>query len=188
MLPQAELELMHYASQYYDPVKAHEYYIRNRDLKNKQKAEDDKLSSESRQRQSEATAYVRNQISTAKTNELEKQTKDVDELLKALQTKAEESALRIKQKLEEHLATLNTQLQIPANASPKVRAFLEKQHAKQSASAKNASRAQLQALGKNLRTAISVARTQYAEARKATVEKYKTALETETKNIRNEVR
>ena len=26
-------QLMHYASKYYDPVKAHEYYLKNRELK-----------------------------------------------------------------------------------------------------------------------------------------------------------
>ena len=32
--------LQHYASQYYDPVKAHEYYMRNRELKGRRSTSD----------------------------------------------------------------------------------------------------------------------------------------------------
>jgi hypothetical protein len=51
--------LAHYASQYYDPAKAHEYYLRNRELKgNSQKGMSDQ--------QKQAWAYTKDQIAQAR--------------------------------------------------------------------------------------------------------------------------
>lgn len=188
-----EQELMHYASANYDPVKAHEYYVKNRELQGRGSTEnlsgeELKKQQEKLQNQVEARQYVRNQIGTKKEAELESLQTGVDARLQALTAKAQETSARIQQALKDHLASLEVQLKIPTNASPKVRAFLEKQHAKQKASAQQKSQAQLVALGKNLRTAVTTARTQYVAARKGTISKYKTMLETEDENIRNEVR
>lgn len=189
-----ELELMHYASANYDPVKAHEYYIRNRDLKGKAKStkglseKQIKKQQETAQRQTEARMYVQNQLTIKQKAEREKQDKDALAKQTAIYKAADAAAKSIQAKLAAHLALLDTQLKVPANASPKLRAFLEKQHAKQKASAHGASRAKLNALRKNLRTEITVARDNYAKARAATTKKYQDLRVTEEKNIRNEVR
>lgn len=57
--------LAHYASDYYDPAKAHEYYLKNRELKGRQSSSDltikgNKGRSEERK---QAWAYAKNQIS-----------------------------------------------------------------------------------------------------------------------------
>lgn len=189
-----ELELMHYASANYDPVKAHEYYVRNRNLKGVGKSTKDltkeqiKSQQETNQRQTEARMYVRNQLSTKQKAERETQDKEAAIKNSAIVKAAEAASKSIQEKLAAHLAMLDTQLKVPENASPKVRAFLEKQHAKQKASAVGATRAKLGAIRKNLQTEINVARNNYAAARAATTKKYQDLRITEDKNIRNEVR
>lgn len=57
--------LAHYASPNYDPVKAHEYYIRNRKLKGRQSTKGFD------QKQLEGLAYVRSQVAEKKKKQLE---------------------------------------------------------------------------------------------------------------------
>src|SRR5215212_8902743 len=57
--------LAHYASQYYDPAKAHEYYLRNRELKGRQSTKG--MSDTQRQ----AWSYTKNQIVLARKADLE---------------------------------------------------------------------------------------------------------------------
>ena len=52
--------LQHYASPYYDPVKAHEYYMRTRELKGRRSAT--KLNDEGKK----VWAYTKNEISSKK--------------------------------------------------------------------------------------------------------------------------
>lgn len=56
-------ELYHYASQYYDPVKAHEYYMEHRELKGRSTGMSDT--------QREGWTYAKKQIDTAKAKEKE---------------------------------------------------------------------------------------------------------------------
>lgn len=56
--------LAHYASPYYDPVKAREYYLRTRELKGKQST------AELTDNEKQAWAYARNQIGEAKKTDL----------------------------------------------------------------------------------------------------------------------
>ena len=65
--------LAHYASEYYDPAKAREYYLRTRELKGKQSTSEltrkgDKGGNE---RRTQAWSYAKNQISEAKKGSLE---------------------------------------------------------------------------------------------------------------------
>jgi uncharacterized protein YdbL (DUF1318 family) len=57
--------LAHYASEYYDPVKAREYYLENRDLKGRQPAKDLK-----NDKQKQAWNYAKKQIGDAQKGEL----------------------------------------------------------------------------------------------------------------------
>ena len=54
---EATNHLIHYASPYYDPQKAHEYYMKNRELKGRKSVA--KLNDEGK----EAAAYVKKQLS-----------------------------------------------------------------------------------------------------------------------------
>lgn len=190
--------LAHYASKYYDPVKAREYYLRTRELKGRAKAE--KLSAESRQKQSEAVAYVRDQISTKKTAELNKASTDTSAKIEAMKKKAEDTRKEITDKFEALVESLKAKKEtglnkIPENASPRLRAFLERQNRrltesinKDMVSAQKNANASIRAVGMNLRSAVSDAREAYRTSRKAITEKYKTDLKTELTNITNKVR
>lgn len=194
--------LAHYSSKYYDPVKAREYYLRTRELKGREAAATANLSKESRERQTEGTAYVRDQISTQKKAALDKnqaKSKADSEAYTAriqeLSARATDTQKRIEQKLKAYLEGIDKNLKIPANASPKLRAFLEQQQARQKNSARKKTSNELRALQKNLRSVVQSARAQYRSTREANsterksiVDQYKKDLETETQNIKNQVR
>ena len=61
----SEDHLMHYASKYYDPVKAHEYYLRNRELKGR------RSSSKLNETGKEQWSYAKEQIKTEKNQKIE---------------------------------------------------------------------------------------------------------------------
>lgn len=195
---QGHMVLRHYSSPYYDPVKAREYYLRTRELKGKEPA----ISAESAQKQREAVGYVRSEIKTRKTADLTKNAADREAQIEAhqarmqkLQEFATDAIERIEKKLLDKLASIKDQLKIPENASPKLRAFLERQQAKQTRSAIQQGRAEMDSFRKGLRTAINTAREEYRAARLANtserrniVTKYQTDLERETQNIKDQVR
>ena len=194
--------LRHYSSEYYDPAKAREYYLRTRELKGQKAAEMNTA-------QREAFGYAKTQISekkkaertsfTEKTkadrvNARDAQVKKLEELRKS----ATESLARIDAKLKEFFASIESETKIPANASPKLRAFLEKNQATRKASAKRDSDKARREVGEAMRSAIGNARESYAAASKALSEqtktgsqaledKYKAASETEYQNIRKNV-
>lgn len=68
--------IAHYTSEYYDPAKAHEYYLRTRELKGRQKGVDDPktkgrnkktgLGALKTKGKKEAWAYTQKQIAKAK--------------------------------------------------------------------------------------------------------------------------
>ena len=204
--------LAHYSSPNYDPDKAREYYLRTRELKGRKP----KLSAETHRKQSEANLYVRDRLgakrkadlaknaenSVALRNASEAQAKAHKERMEKIQATVAESVSRIEKQLSDKLAGIQKQLKIPPNASPKLRAFLEKQQRIQSNSAKVRSQSERRSLHKSLRSAVSKAREDYtasrikistdrktnAEDRRSIVEKYKTDLETETRNIKEQVR
>lgn len=213
-----ENSLSHYASQYYDPAKAHEYYMKNRKLKGTSSGP--KLSKESRQKQSEASSYVRNQISTKSKADFAKRAKDQQARLKKMQDVAKQTRDRIVEKLNAKIEAIKAAAvvnipdpelnKIPANASPRQRAFLEKQNQRlldqvskqrQAATAKanktasdaskaatESARAEIKKVGTDLRTAVDKARKNYADGKKKLQAKYKYDLKTELQNIQKKVR
>lgn len=65
--------LAHYASEFYDPVKAHEYYIKNRELKARRSGSDLKTDSKK-----QAWTYAQNQIKEAETSAITEASKNRD--------------------------------------------------------------------------------------------------------------
>lgn len=213
--PEDEVDLFHYASKYYDPAKAKAYYERTKELKGRQ-ASTEKLSAESRQRQSEATSYVRNQITTQRTAAQKAAVEAQKARLEKLQADAKATRDRIVEKLTALVDKLKADLEvevpkpklneIPPSASPKVRAFLEKQNARMmsdyngklnkakakasraASDARDVAREEIKAVGEGLRSAVTKARTDYNSARKALTEKYRSDLKTELQNIEDKVR
>lgn len=191
----ADRILAHYASQYYDPVKAHEYYMQNRQLKGNQPAE--KLSKESRQRQAEAQSYVRNQIGTARKADQTQAADNYKNQTEQLRATADAARQAIVDELKAFVRDLKNKtapqlLPIPRDASPKLRAFLESQNARRASEAASKQNevvsGKLKQLTDDLHNALEKARTDYVASRKASSEKFKQDLVTEQKNIRDQVR
>lgn len=86
--------LMHYASKYYDPVKAHEYYMRTRELKGRRSSS--KLSDEGK----EVWSYTKNQITTSKKQDVENEKNKRDVKIQQLRDKANQTRESITQKLK----------------------------------------------------------------------------------------
>ena len=86
--------LAHYASEYYDPVKAHEYYERTKHLKGRRSAS--KLSSEGK----EIWNYTKNQISDAKKEQLKDAQEAYKEQIESAREKSKESLSRISEMLK----------------------------------------------------------------------------------------
>lgn len=130
--------LAHYASEFYDPQKAHEYYERNKELKGR------KSTKGFSDTQKQALSYTKNQIGAAKKAELEKSQADQKAKLEAIRKSTEASRARIAAKLQGLLSGIQAKAlkslppkpkpklqklnEIPPNASPKLRAYLEKQN------------------------------------------------------------
>ena len=211
-----EFDLWHYASKYYDPVKAKEYYERTKQLKGRETGTVEKLSAESRQRQTEATAYVRNQVTTQRTAAQKATAEAQTARLKKLQADAKASRERIVTKLTALVESLKANIavevpkpelnKIPPTASARQRTFLEKQNErmiseyngklrratdkarKSQKEAVTAAREEIKKVGTSLRSAVEKARKEYAASRKSIAEKYSSDLKTELKNVRDKVR
>lgn len=100
--------LAHYASAYYDPAKAHEYYLQNRELANKQSTADltvkngKKVNKESTDRRKEAWTYAKKQVGEAKKGEL----KSLSEANKAAMDKIRGTAQARREEISAGLKTL----------------------------------------------------------------------------------
>lgn len=87
--------LQHYASPYYDPVKAHEYYMKNRELKGRRSTS--KLSDEGKK----AWAYTKNEITTEKKEKVEVEKETQKQQVAELRDKASATRERISARLKE---------------------------------------------------------------------------------------
>lgn len=212
MVNRVDSFLAHYASKYYDPAKARAYYLKTRELKGREPA----LSKQSRENQRQATAYVSDQISTRRTADLTKNATARTNLDKAAKTQAEAHAARMEKlqteataareqivtKLKDHLEKLRDNLKVPPNASPKLRAFLEKQRAAQIGTAADKAQGEMKTLQDGLKASIEKARSEYqafrtsntnarrdnATQRRAISDGYRKDLATEKQNIKDQVR
>lgn len=92
--------LQHYASPYYDPVKAHEYYMRTRELKGRRSAT--KLNDEGKK----VWAYTKNEISSKKKEKVKEEQEKRKQKIAELRAKAKVTREQISAKLKE----LNAQL------------------------------------------------------------------------------
>ena len=101
-------ELRHYASQYYDPVKAHEYYMRTRELKGRSTSS---LNDEGKK----VWSYTKNNIKSEKAAKVKEEQEKRALKIKRLRAKAEATREQISSKLK----TLNDKLSEDAAAEKK---------------------------------------------------------------------
>lgn len=92
--------LQHYASPYYDPVKAHEYYMRTRELKGRRSAT--KLNDEGKK----VWAYTKNEISSKKKEKVKEEQEKRKQKIAELRAKAKVTREQISAKLKERMLSL----------------------------------------------------------------------------------
>lgn len=165
-MDKAEDFLAHYASQYYDPNKAHEYYERTKKLKGPVTPAP-KIDKAGKQRQVEAQVYSKNQIKTKGSAEVQKARKDAETKSNAIKSK-------VKNYFEKQA---KEELKIPEGASPKLIALLQKQHGLQDAKMSLRVSHRRKKVAKELQDLL-----------KQLNEKYRKASTTEAENIRTKVR
>lgn len=86
--------LQHYASPYYDPVKAHEYYMRTRELKGRRSTT--KLNEEGKK----VWSYTKKSITEEKKADIEEEKEKRDQKIEALRAKTAETKEHISAKLK----------------------------------------------------------------------------------------
>lgn len=87
--------IRHYASPYYDPVKAHEYYMKTRELKGKRSVQ--KLSDEGKK----VWAYAKNEIKTEKKEKVDAEREKQKQTTTDLRERASETRKQISSRLKE---------------------------------------------------------------------------------------
>ena len=101
-----------HASQYYDPVKAHEYYLKTRELKGRQaRARGEGLNS----RQKEGFDYSKSKIAEAQATELEKVTADIKAQIEAFKNEAAAKVEEFNARVEEVLYALGDEVSLAIN-------------------------------------------------------------------------
>jgi len=229
--------LAHYADPNYDPAKAHEYYMENRQLKSggrKGRAPKapkgpkgpsaevlaKRAAAETKKHQREAIRNSHQRLAVEKKNEMNNAANANTARLEQMRQTAEATRQRITDALNQRLAEISAKanlkfdetklIPIPANASDKVRQYLEQQNARRlqvanrqqqtaqananreksaaTQAAQKAAQAEMRKVGTDLRDAVAKARIDYANAKAQMVEKYKQAAASEQANIERTVR
>ena len=88
-------ELIHYSSPYYDPIKAHEYYLQTRELKGRRSTT--KLNDQGK----ETWSYTKQSVNEEKKNKVEKEKKSRDKKIETFRKEAKEIRERISVRLKQ---------------------------------------------------------------------------------------
>ena len=183
--------LAHYASKYYDPVKAKAYYERTKQLKGRNPSSE--LDSNSKK---EAWAVTRSNISTERKAEADKTRTDQQARLDSLRKTASDARDRMVEKLktlldgiksdvEDQVAKKKDELQkklesrlvrIPDNATPQRKAYLERQNSKIRAQYTETMNSEIQKIQSDAREKATAGRKAYTEERKQTAETLRSSL------------
>lgn len=168
-------KLYHYASPYYDPVKAHEYYMEHRELKGRS-------TSGMSDTQREGWTYAQKQIKTAKEKEQDAEKTATEENIAKMRAKAEATRVEIAARVAQKVKRINTRLKqeqsqwdtskisdkLSSNVRSKQVAYFQAQKAKASATASSeksrissAAAKEKEKLSSDLSTAISNVRAEY---------------------------
>lgn len=222
--------LAHYVDPNYDPAKAHDYYMQTRDLKGRKprgsapkgpsaQSLANKAAAETKRHQRDAIRNSNQQLGVAKKTELNNSANAQAARLEQIRSNAEATKTRIQNALNAKLAEIAAKanlkfeptklIEIPKDASPKVREYLQKQNErrllvdnnKQRTAMVNANKeksaatqqaqqsamAEMRKVGTDLRDAVAKARIDYANAKAQLVDKYKQAATTAQANIQQNV-
>lgn len=179
--------LQHYASPYYDPVKAKEYYDRTKKLKGDR---DKKTKAEALTKKEQKVYDVaRDSMSAERQKEVEKTATEYDDKVKAISERAQSIASSFSTKLRNLSVTKELPLnEIPKNATPRQRELLTRENDKIRAKAKKDAVAERKKIGEGLRQELNKAREAYKTGMEAIKTKYEAADTAERKNIKAKVK
>lgn len=162
-----EAFLAHYADPDYDPEAARRYYLRTRKLKGRKPGK--KLLPGSQRRTGQA-GRAQEQLAKAATPvkkaSLKPQTQE--QQITSLQKAGEAAVIRIQTQLDDFLSQISAQTPIPADASPKLRAFLEKQQLARAKGKVREANAEVRKIGLGLKEAIAKAKADTQSSKKST--------------------
>lgn len=114
---------MAYKSQYYDPVKAHEYYIKHRKLKGRRSKTSTAGFS---QKQKEASSYVKSQISSKRKSALKQHSESTKEQRKQMRENVSKKLSSIQAKIRQ----INSNSSLSNNQKANLRGALKEEIAK----------------------------------------------------------
>ena len=103
-------ELKHYASQYYDPQKAHEYYMKNRELKRR------KSTARLNEKGKNAAAYVKEQLDTEHKQKVQEHKDATDKQIEILRDKKKANVNSHKEQMQGKIDTLRAKLKSMSKA------------------------------------------------------------------------
>lgn len=180
-------EMLHYASKYYDPVKAHEYYEEHKQLKGRRLAS--KLDDEGKK----IWSYTKESITSEKKTSATAQQESRDRQIEQLRTQAKATKERISQRLQQLKETLATKAKsqreriqsqkAPKNASSDAKARFQAQKKQKLASIteetsktrsgyQDDAREQREKVSAELKSSIAAARESYKAAKVSLDENY----------------
>lgn len=178
----------HAGTTYYDPVKAHEYYLKTRELKGRRAASGLKTS-----KKQKGWAYSKSQIDEAKQKEQETAQDDFKAAVEQLRSNAQALRKQLTEKIK--AISVDTQAQIdalpkiPKGASPELRAKLteERQKAIDEIRGKSMAKAEREKIGSELKAGVEVAREAYKTLKQNLKDKYEAEYQKEYDAIKANV-
>lgn len=179
--------LTHYASPYYDPAKAKEYYERTKKLKGdrEKKAKAEALT----KKEQKVYDVARDSMSAERQKEVAKTATEYDAKIVAISERAQAIASSFSAKLRGLSVTKDLPLNvIPKNATPRQRELLTRENDKIRAKAKKDAVAERKKIGEGLRQELNKAREAYTTGMEAIKTKYEEADKVERKNIKAKVK
>ncbi len=150
--------LKHYASPYYDPDKAHEYYERTKELKGRRSTS--KLNDEGKV----VWTYTKDQIKNQKKAAIEAETEKKNATIEQQREKARQTRERISQKIKALSDYLKT-IEVPKGASKEERSRITEDKKTQREKARANAAAEREQVAAELKSVCEAARESYKKAK-----------------------
>jgi hypothetical protein len=157
--------ILSHESKYYDPVKAHEYYLRTRELKGKRNKNDLKTD-----KKKEAWDYVQSELKNAKKNESDAAQQALSDFIEGAKQQALAKREQIKAKLTKLLETLQDREQTATRKAAREKA-----------------REEAQQLREELKQTVQTARDNYKKFKEDLTAKYEAEANQEFEAIKRNV-
>ena len=171
--------LTHYASPYYDPQAAHEYYERTKELKGRRSTS--KLNDEGKV----VWSYTKDQIKGKKKAEIESESEKKNAAIEQQREKARQTRERISQKLKALSDYLKT-IEVPEGSTKEERARISADKKAQREEARANASAEREQVAAELKSVCEAARESYKQAKETINANYEEIFQNEFDKIASE--